>query len=174
MPNLTKDVGFIRSFWPLYEYTYTGEYIGDVGEDEGDEKKEAAPGYNDESDSNESGKSAFEFVDKNKDDWAEKVIFARLMLKRYCVIYYLSFFYSIEQNLWNKDIQRKPKFYGYLDQGTHCGKINPKSSPNNPGRLSQLVRSYPGDIDWNVDDSMWQRQARQSWFDNVAENYQKH
>ena len=68
MPNLTKDVGFIRSFWPLYEYTYTGEYIGDVGDDEGDEKKEAAPGYNDESDSNESGKSAFEFVDKNKDD----------------------------------------------------------------------------------------------------------
>ena len=68
MPNLTKDVGFIRSFWPLYEYTYTGEYIGDVGEDEGDEKKEAALGYNDESDSNESGKSAFEFVDKNKED----------------------------------------------------------------------------------------------------------
>ena len=69
MPNLTKDVGFIRSFWPLYEYTYTGEYVGDVS-DEADEEGNEAPEakYNDESDSNESGKSAFEFVDKNKDD----------------------------------------------------------------------------------------------------------
>jgi len=69
MPNLTKDVGFIRSFWPLYEYTYTGEYVGDVS-DEADEEGNEAPiaKYNDESDSNESGKSAFEFVDKNKDD----------------------------------------------------------------------------------------------------------
>ena len=65
MPNLTKDVGFIRSFWPLYEYTYTGEYIGDATED--DDAQEAALAGND-SDSNESGKSGFEFVEKNKDD----------------------------------------------------------------------------------------------------------
>ena len=23
-PNLTEDVGFIESFWPIYDYTYTG------------------------------------------------------------------------------------------------------------------------------------------------------
>jgi len=70
MPNLTKDVGFIRSFWPLYEYTYTGEYVGDVSDDADEEGNNEAliAKYNDESDSNESGKSAFEFVDKNKDD----------------------------------------------------------------------------------------------------------
>ena len=68
MPNLTKDVGFIKSFWPLYEFTYTGEYIGDAAEDSEDKPEEKAGGYNDDSDSNESGKSGFEFVDKNKDD----------------------------------------------------------------------------------------------------------
>merc|ERR1711978_821189 len=68
MPNLTKDVGFIKSFWPLYEFTYTGEYIGDAAEDSEDKPEENAGGYNDDSDSNESGKSGFEFVDKNKDD----------------------------------------------------------------------------------------------------------
>ena len=67
MPNLTKDVGFIKSFWPLYEYTYTGEYIGDSVDDNDNEDKDNQA-YNNESDSNESGKSAFEFVDKNKDD----------------------------------------------------------------------------------------------------------
>ena len=65
LPNLTKDVGFIQSFWPLYEYSYTGEYIGDVTEDnEAEEKPEVC----NDSDSNESGKSGFEFVEKNKDD----------------------------------------------------------------------------------------------------------
>ena len=67
MPNLTKDVGFIKSFWPLYEYSYTGEYIGDATEEADDDNQEKTK-YNEESDSNESGKSAFEFVDKNKDD----------------------------------------------------------------------------------------------------------
>ena len=65
MPNLTKDVGFWKSFWPLYEYTYTGEYIGDTNDE--DEGHEGAP-VNNDSDSNESGKSGFEFVEKNKDD----------------------------------------------------------------------------------------------------------
>merc|ERR1712029_1069234 len=61
MPNLTKDVGFIKSFWPLYEYTYTGEYIGDNTEEEENEAKKIV---HEDSDSNESGKSGFEFVDK--------------------------------------------------------------------------------------------------------------
>merc|ERR1712038_1990881 len=65
LPNLTKDVGFLRSFWPLYEYSYTGEYIGDVTEE--NDAQEKPPVCND-SDSNESGKSGFEFVEKNKDD----------------------------------------------------------------------------------------------------------
>ena len=65
LPNLTKDVGFIGSFWPLYEYSYTGEYIGDVAEDNDPDEK---PPVCNDSDSNESGKSGFEFVEKNKDD----------------------------------------------------------------------------------------------------------
>merc|ERR1711902_170572 len=52
MPNLTKDVGFIKSFWPLYEYSYTGEYVGDVTEDNETEEK---PPISNDSDSNESG-----------------------------------------------------------------------------------------------------------------------
>jgi len=65
LPNLTKDVGFLKSFWPLYDYTYTGEYIGDNTEEEEEGVKKTA---HEDSDSNESGKSGFEFVDKNKDD----------------------------------------------------------------------------------------------------------
>jgi len=65
LPNLTKDVGFLKSFWPLYDYTYTGEYIGDNTEEEEEGAKKIA---HEDSDSNESGKSGFEFVDKNKDD----------------------------------------------------------------------------------------------------------
>jgi len=65
LPNLTKDVGFLKSFWPLYDYTYTGEYIGDNSEEEEEGVKKIA---HEDSDSNESGKSGFEFVDKNKDD----------------------------------------------------------------------------------------------------------
>merc|ERR1711988_1232997 len=66
LPNLTKDVGFIKSFWPLYDYTYTGEYIGDSTEEEEEEGVKKI--VHDDSDSNESGKSGFEFVNKNKDD----------------------------------------------------------------------------------------------------------
>lgn len=76
MPNLTKDVSFLNSFWPLYEYTYTGEIeVEAVEEDE--EKKEEVLENNtqnitnvnhEDSDSNESGKSAFEFVEKSKDE----------------------------------------------------------------------------------------------------------
>ena len=73
MPNLTKDVGFLASFWPLYEYTYTGEVIEEESIDEASkmEVEELTKPANlncDESDSNESGKSGFEFVEKNKDD----------------------------------------------------------------------------------------------------------
>jgi len=73
MPNLTKDVGFLASFWPLYEYTYTGEVIEEENSDEAcnieaEESSKPANLQCDESDSNESGKSGFEFVEKNKDD----------------------------------------------------------------------------------------------------------
>ena len=37
MPNLTEDVGFIKSFWPLYKYTYTGEVIKDKDSDDEEE-----------------------------------------------------------------------------------------------------------------------------------------
>merc|ERR1712014_211443 len=56
MPNLTKDVGFINSFWPLYDYTYTGEV---VVEEEVQEEEEAKLVHHEDSDSAESGKSAF-------------------------------------------------------------------------------------------------------------------
>jgi len=73
MPNLTKDVGFLASFWPLYEYTYTGEVIEEENIDEAckmevEELTKPVNSNCDESDSNESGKSGFEFVEKNKDD----------------------------------------------------------------------------------------------------------
>ena len=69
MPNLTKDVGFMASFWPLYEYTYTGEVIEDeAGEEINEHNKRDDSKVHEESDSNESGKSGFEFVEKNKDE----------------------------------------------------------------------------------------------------------
>merc|ERR1719480_8065 len=71
MPNLTKDVGFIASFWPLYEYTYTGEVIEEEVEDDvALIQSEVKTNYavHEESDSNESGKSGFEFLEKNKDE----------------------------------------------------------------------------------------------------------
>lgn len=69
MPNLTKDVGFLASFWPLYEYTYTGEVIED--EDAAalfESEVKTADVEHEDSDSNESGKSGFEFLEKNKDE----------------------------------------------------------------------------------------------------------
>ena len=71
MPNLTKDVGFLASFWPLYEYTYTGEVIEEENIDDAGNAETGAPvpkADYDDSDSNESGKSGFEFVEKNKED----------------------------------------------------------------------------------------------------------
>jgi len=65
MPNLTKDVGFINSFWPLYDYTYTGEV---VVEEEEKEEEEVKLVHHEDSDSAESGKSAFEIIEKCKDD----------------------------------------------------------------------------------------------------------
>lgn len=65
MPNLTKDVGFVNSFWPLYDYTYTGEV---VVEEEEEEQEQKLVLQHEDSDSAESGKSAFEIIEKCKDD----------------------------------------------------------------------------------------------------------
>ena len=65
MPNLTKDVGFVSSFWPLYDYTYTGEV---VVEEEEEEVEQQVVNHQEDSDSAESGKSAFEMIEKCKDD----------------------------------------------------------------------------------------------------------
>ena len=65
MPNLTKDVGFINSFWPLYDYTYTGEVVVE-------EEEEERLVHQEDSDSAESGKSAFEIIEKSKDDWSNE------------------------------------------------------------------------------------------------------
>ena len=67
MPNLTKDVGFINSFWPLYDYTYTGEVVVEE-EVQQEEEEEAKLVHHEDSDSAESGKSAFEIIEKCKDD----------------------------------------------------------------------------------------------------------
>jgi len=37
LPNLTEDVGFLASFWPLYKYDYKGDV---VEENEGDDEEE--------------------------------------------------------------------------------------------------------------------------------------
>ena len=67
MPNLTKDVGFVNSFWPLYDYTYTGEV---VVEEEEEEQEQKLVLQHEDSDSAESGKAAFEIIEKCKDDWS--------------------------------------------------------------------------------------------------------
>ena len=61
MPNLTKDVGFINSFWPLYDYTYTGEVVVE-------EEEEERLVHQEDSDSAESSKAAFAIIEKSKDD----------------------------------------------------------------------------------------------------------
>ena len=66
MPNLTKDVGFMNSFWPVYDYTYTGEVV--VEEEEEQEEELKLVHHQEDSDSAESGKSAFEIIEKCKDD----------------------------------------------------------------------------------------------------------
>ena len=65
----------MASFWPLYDYTYTGEVIEEEAEDDAAPFESEQPAtktdnalVNEESDSNESGKSGFEFVEKNKDE----------------------------------------------------------------------------------------------------------
>ena len=59
----------MASFWPLYAYTYTGEVIEDeAGEEISEHVKRDENKTHEESDSNESGKSGFEFVEKNKDE----------------------------------------------------------------------------------------------------------
>jgi len=60
LPNLTEDVDFLNSFWPLYGYTYTGEVRAE-------EEDEGADHRGHDSDSNDSSKSGFEFVEKSKD-----------------------------------------------------------------------------------------------------------
>merc|ERR1719232_1405758 len=94
-PNLTEDVGFIESFMPIYDYTYTGESLlgrkkkkAKDSEDEDDEnadnedsdngavnksKKES----NEESDDSTSKASSktgkdFEIVEKNTVDTADE------------------------------------------------------------------------------------------------------
>jgi translocation protein SEC62 len=66
LPNLTEDVGFVRSFWPLYAYKYTGQVVREEEEEGEGGTQQACRG--EESDSNESNRSAFEIVEKSKDD----------------------------------------------------------------------------------------------------------
>jgi len=44
LPNLTEDVGFLASFWPLYKYEYKGDIVeeteADADEDDDEEKEE--------------------------------------------------------------------------------------------------------------------------------------
>ena len=63
-PNLTEDVTFLESFWPLYGYTYSGEVVREEGEETDHLQADMAH----DSDSNESGKSGFEIIEKSKED----------------------------------------------------------------------------------------------------------
>ena len=88
-PNLTEDVGFFESFWPIYDYTYTGVKAKDKDSDdeesddeeetnENEDKSEALNNEkNEEADQSESDDSTskkssvagkdFEMVDKHDD-----------------------------------------------------------------------------------------------------------
>ena len=88
-PNLTEDVGFFESFWPLYDYTYTGkskkskakdsddEESDDEDDEQNDDQNDDQNEKNDEADQSESDDSTskkssvagkdFEMVDKNED-----------------------------------------------------------------------------------------------------------
>merc|ERR1711881_256212 len=39
-PNLTEDVGFFESFWPIYDYTYTGMSLTKKAKDSDDEESD--------------------------------------------------------------------------------------------------------------------------------------
>lgn len=91
-PNLTEDVGFFESFWPIYDYTYTGA-VRSKAKDSDDEESDDEPNENEdeqveeeaaldnekneeadqsESDDSTSKKSSvagkdFEMVDKHED-----------------------------------------------------------------------------------------------------------
>ena len=64
-PNLTKDVGFRESFWPIYDYTYTGaskkkkdkDSDDEESDDEEDVHNAAEDEKNDEADQSESDDS---------------------------------------------------------------------------------------------------------------------
>merc|ERR1712223_612210 len=66
-PNLTEDVGFFESFWPIYDYTYTGAVYSKAKDSDDEERNEEAD--QSESDDSTSKKSSvagkdFEIVDK--------------------------------------------------------------------------------------------------------------
>lgn len=77
-PNLTEDVGFFESFWPIYDYTYTGTSTSKKAKDSDDEESDDEDDEkNDEADQSESDDSTskkssvagkdFEMVDKHED-----------------------------------------------------------------------------------------------------------
>merc|ERR1712179_891555 len=79
-PNLTEDVGFLESFMPIYDYTYTGESIlgrKKKAKDSDDEESDDDEDENDESDDSTSKASSktgkdFEIVEKNTVDTADE------------------------------------------------------------------------------------------------------
>nr|ACO15304.1 Translocation protein SEC62 [Caligus clemensi] len=78
LPNLTEDVGFLQSFMPLYDYTYTGESkkkdkdSDDEESDDEEENNSDEKGKSEDSDDSTSKKSStgkdFEIVNKNDTD----------------------------------------------------------------------------------------------------------
>ena len=88
-PNLTEDVGFFESFWPIYDYTYTGAVRSKAKDSDDEESDDEEPIENEneqvkeanekneeadqsESDDSTSKKSSvagkdFEMVDKHED-----------------------------------------------------------------------------------------------------------
>merc|ERR1712020_741913 len=75
-PNLTEDVGFLESFMPLYDYTYTGESLlgrkkkakdSDDEESDDDEDEEDENADNEESDAANLDKTKKSNGDKEND-----------------------------------------------------------------------------------------------------------
>ncbi|ROT85529.1 Translocation protein SEC62 [Penaeus vannamei] len=75
LPNLTEDVGFFASFWPLYHYEYRGEDTAaetDKPETDVDRVHSEDQTAGSETDSENSNSQAFEIIEKEDVDGAHE------------------------------------------------------------------------------------------------------
>merc|ERR1719272_933106 len=66
-PNLTEDVGFFESFWPIYDYTYTGA-VRSKAKDSDDEESDDEPNENENETENEQVEEGSAALDNEKNE----------------------------------------------------------------------------------------------------------